>query len=151
MLAAFLLALFTLTEGVRQGVLTWLLREFVPMEYRGKSLIPRINFALHYLGVALYAVFAYAVGGVTWQTAVAAVLIRVALSDPALNFTRNRVTAVVGSGEVTPLFVLGTSSTTDKVLHAIAKLLRINGSLLSGILRVLALAAVVVLHIILSK
>lgn len=140
-----LFAVLILLEGVQQGPLVWVLTEFVPDAYHGVPLGKYTGIALHFVAVVAYLVVVAWVGfdhGLLlhvnfWLTAV---VLRVVLFDVALNLTRNLMQRRFGR-TLLPLFAVGTSSFTDKLIQALAARLRWKPTLVSGAARALALVA----------
>jgi hypothetical protein len=141
-----LFAAYTVLSGAQQGLLAWLLREFVPPRYS-----EWIDAALHAGGSIIYAlVVGYVVAQhptAAWALVGMAVLLRVALFDPALNLSRSWFSHREGR-DWEPIFNVGTSALTDKALNAVAKLLHFNASVLSAAVRVAALAAAIWLAVV---
>jgi hypothetical protein len=136
------LVLCVVLEAVQQGVIVWVLREFVPVTYNGVNLGRYTGFALHFLGVASYLVVAAFVAhplglllSVNFWLAVA--VLRVLCFDVSLNITKNFMNHLFGRDNE-PLFSTGTSSLTDKIIQAVAKLLHLNATVLSAGVRVVA-------------
>lgn len=144
-----LLGLLVILEAAQQGVLTWVLREFMPQDYHGVKLSRYTGYALHEVGVAAYLLVAawlahplHLLGNVNFWLAV--VVVRVCLFDPLLNLTRNTMNRLLGR-PWEPLFAVGTSSLTDRLIRFAARPLRLNPSLVSGGVRLLAVATLVAL------
>ena len=139
-MVALLFAVYSLLSGVQQGIIAWLLREYSPPAKQ-----EWVNAALHTIGGLIYAaVAAYAiyVGGDALRLAGLAVLLRIALFDVALNAGRSWFSHREGRNWE-PVFSVGKSALADRALNAVAKLLRLNPSVLSAILRAAALAAAI--------
>ena len=139
-MAAILFAVYSLLSGVQQGIIVWLFREYVPPT-KGEW----INAALHTIGALIYAAvvgYTIYVGGDALRLAGIAVLLRIALFDVFLNLGRSWFSHREGRAWE-PLFAVGSSALADRAINAVAKLLRLNPSVLSAILRVAALAAAI--------
>ena len=139
-MTATLFVLYTVLSGAQQGVLAFLLREFVPYRFSAW-----VNAAFHYGGGLLYALIvgyaAYVTPAPLWYTLALAGLLRLALFDPAVNLAHG-YTAQRNGQWWEPLFSVGFSSLTDRIIRWVANLLGANPSALSGGLRVASLAAV---------
>lgn len=126
MVAALQLLIYVLLDAVLQGRLTLRNRQYVPpSEQKG------INLDLHVLSPALYALYTYAVADLDWRLWLLALALRLGLFDPVLNLVKGD-----------PLFAVGSSALTDKLLQ---KLAGARASWLSGAVRLAAVAAAALL------
>ncbi|UYZ60138.1 hypothetical protein [Hymenobacter latericus] len=123
---------YLLGAGAQHGVLSWLLREYVPPTWA-----KIIDYALHYAGLALYLVVVALVDEQPWLSAM---LLRLALFDPVLNLVRNLMNKQVSRASE-PLLSVGTTSLTDKAIRYVAGKAGLEPSRLSFVLRAVALLA----------
>lgn len=123
--------MYTLCDAVAQGTLNLINRQYVPMSEQ-----PRRNFALHGCYGVCYVLLAISVAVATasFYVLLVAFLVRAGLFDVVLNLTKHD-----------PLFSVGTSATTDKLVNRAAGLLRTSPAIISGGLRVLCMVAAVAL------
>ena len=125
-----LLVGYTLLSAGQQGILTWLLRAYVPPGRQGL-----VNLALHVGGGLLYGLLLAGVGGLGppltpggWLHLLGlGVLVRLLLFDPVLNLTRAALDRRAGQ-PATAVFTVGTSAATDRALRALAARLRLSAS-----------------------
>ena len=141
-MALLLFGFYTVLSGFQQGIITFLFREFVAPKW-GEW----IDAALHHGGILIYALLVGYVLRVDphaalWPTVAGAVLLRIALFDPAHNAARAWFSHREGR-RPDPLLAVGTSALSDKVLQWVASLVKCNVSVLSAGLRLLALAGAV--------
>lgn len=96
------LVAYVALDATAQGKLTWVTREWVPMSAQDK-----VSVSLHWLYPACYAVLALVAAGLThrWAWLLVALLLRLALFDPLLQWARGD-----------KLFSLGSSSYLDRQL-----------------------------------
>lgn len=121
------LSAYTLLSAGQQGVLTWLLRAYVPPTRQAL-----VNGALHLGGGLLYGLLVAGAaalspaGGLGWVgwAGLAATLVRALLFDPALNLSRAALDRRAGQ-PATPLWAVGTTAATDRALRALAPRLRL--------------------------
>lgn len=143
MLLAFaLLTALLIVEAVQQGILVWVLREFVPEQYQGKRLATYTSFALHTLGVIahlLTAVYVAGVCGIVFSISfwVFVILLRVVIFDVVINATRNYMNKLYGRGREETFYV-GTQSFTDKIIRWIGGKLKVKPSIVSVSLRLVS-------------
>jgi hypothetical protein len=124
------LALYTLLSAAQQGVLTWLLRAYVPPSRQGL-----VNLALHVGGGLLYGLLlagVLALGPAPTPAGAArllgqAALVRLLLFDPVLNLGRALLDRRAGQ-PATALFTVGTSAATDRALRWLAPRLALTPS-----------------------
>ena len=139
-MSAILFALYTLLSGAQQGIIIFLLREFVPPRYG-----IYINAAFHAGGALIYGLLVSYAAHVThaplWPTVAIAVLLRIALFDPAVNLARSWVAHREGRAWE-PVFAVGFSALFDRALRRVANALALNPSALSAAVRVSALGAI---------
>lgn len=128
------LLLYVVLDATAQGKLGLLNRAYVP-----PAAAPQVDLPLHKLYPACYAVLVLALACfVGWQWVIVGLLLRIALFDPVLNAAKSD-----------PLFAVGSSAATDKLLRRLSPVhperlsatLRIAAALLS-----LGAVAVAVLH-----
>jgi hypothetical protein len=117
--AALFFSLYTVLSGFQQGIIVWLLREYVPPGRKDW-----IDAAYHYGGLLIYALLvAWAGYEAHWHgmpTLVAqAALARMLLFDPALNTARSYFNHREGRtwGQ---LFEVGTTAVSDRVIRRLA-------------------------------
>ncbi len=128
-MAALFFFLYTLLSSAQQGIIAWLFREHVP-----PARSEWVHVALHYFGVALYAVLVLAAELVSWWFAwghvvrgpaaislvVQAVLVRALVFDPGLNTSRSWYNHREGR-PWGPLFEVGTVALSDRLIRAVAQ------------------------------
>ncbi|MBG8552371.1 hypothetical protein [Hymenobacter guriensis] len=132
MLWLLLLTLGVVVDARAQGLLNLLTRRYVPSTEQA-----RVNVPLHYLYPWLYVLLLVSVGleyrdGLVWHVDrwVIAALLRIALFDPVLNWSKGD-----------PVFAVGSSALVDKLLRRLTP--ASEGRVASAFLRVAAAAGVV--------
>ena len=140
-MSAILFALYTLLSGAQQGIIIFLLREFVQPRYGAY-----INAAFHYVGGLIYALLVgyvvHANPAHSGLTVAIAVLLRIALFGPAVNLARSWVAHREGRAWE-PVFAVGFSALSDRVLRRVANVLALNPSALSAGVRAAAFMAAI--------
>lgn len=129
MQAALQLLAYVLLDAVLQGRLTLRNRRYVPMSEQ-----KAINLDLHIISPTLFVLYTYAVAGLDWRLWLLALVLRLGLLDPVMNKVKGD-----------PLFAVGSSALTDRLLRTLAGA---RASWLSGAVR---LAAVAVAALLLSS
>ncbi|RZJ93044.1 MAG: hypothetical protein EOO60_06235 [Hymenobacter sp.] len=124
-MTVLLFSLYTILSGAQQGIITWLLREYVPEARKDW-----IHAALHYGGVLLYLLLvAYAASPLrplsekVGVLLIEAVLARALLFDPSLNLSQSWFNHREGRA-AEPVFKVGTVAMLDKMLRYVAGWLR---------------------------
>jgi hypothetical protein len=101
-IALISLAVYVLLDAIAQGKLGLLTRAYVPPTAQAD-----VNLPLHKLYPACYGVLALVLAyWAGWHVLLVAVALRLALLDPVLNATKSD-----------PLFAVGSSAATDKLLR----------------------------------
>ena len=117
-MTALFFSLYTVLSGAQQGLIVWLLTEYVPPRFK-----EWIDAAYHYGGLLIYAVLvAYAARATAanWQLLVAAGLARTLFFDPCLNLARSWFNHREGRAWIPP-FTVGTSALEDRALRGLAQ------------------------------
>lgn len=118
---------FTAALAIPQGLLMPVFRLFAPESREAKT----IDFALHKLLTVAY--FLPVAWMWNWQALVIALVVRFAAFDPLVNWAAKD-----------PIFYVGSTANTDKILRKTAALLGIPATVLSAILRVLGFVVLAV-------